>query len=83
MNFDITENFGDTATGILSLPGHMAPPGSSMGSTAFMVMHMQDGRRMRINPSCPFSAYENMPIRDEIQMFVDINTQQVKVSATS
>jgi DNA sulfur modification protein DndB len=25
-------------------------------------------------------AYENLPIREEIKLFVDINTEQVKVS---
>ena len=80
LNFDVTEAFGDTATGTLSLPGQYG--------SAWVVdgQHRLYGyayaRRTADEDRSVVSvlAYENMPIRDEIQMFVDINTQQVKVS---
>ncbi|TGR81229.1 DGQHR domain-containing protein, partial [Mesorhizobium sp. M2D.F.Ca.ET.223.01.1.1] len=80
LHFDITESFGDTATGTLSLPGQYGSAWVIDGQHrlygyAYARRHASDDRSV-----VSVLAYENMPIRDEIQMFVDINTQQVKVS---
>ena len=80
LNFDVTESFGGTATGTLSLPGQYGSAWIIDGQHrlygyAYARRDAKDDRSV-----VSVLAYENMPIRDEIQMFVDINTQQVKVS---
>lgn len=80
LQFDVTDTFGDTATGTLSLPGQYGSAWVVDGQHrlygyAYARRAAEDDRSV-----VSVLAYENMPIRDEIQMFVDINTQQVKVS---
>ena len=80
LHFDVTESFGDTATGILNLPGQYGSAWIIDGQHrlygyAYARRESNDDRSV-----VSVLAYENMPMRDEIQMFVDINTQQVKVS---
>ena len=78
LRFDIGETFGDTATGTLHLPG--------LYGSALVIdgQHRLYGyahaSRSEENDRSVFSvlAYENLPIQEEIKLFVDINTQQVK-----
>src|SRR5262249_3655428 len=80
LRFEVREKFEDTATGILSLPGQYG--------SAWVVdgQHRLYGYAYATRPEendrsvVPVLAYENLPVRDEIDLFVDINTQQVKVS---
>lgn len=80
MRFDITETFGDTATGVLTLPGQYGSAWIIDGQHRLYGYAYASRGEERDNSVVSVLAYENMPIRDEIQMFVDINTQQVKVS---
>ncbi|WP_037474529.1 DGQHR domain-containing protein [Sphingobium sp. ba1] len=79
LKFDQKDTFGDTATGTLHLPGQYGSAWVIDGQhRLYGYAHAQrfaDDRSV-----VPVLAYENLPIRDEIQLFVDINTQQVKVS---
>lgn len=80
MNFEIKETFDDTATGILSLP---ATYGSAwiidgqhrLYGYAYATRAAETDRSV-----ITVLAYENLPLREEIDLFVEINTQQVKVS---
>lgn len=80
LHFDAQENFGDTSTGILTLPGQYGSAWVIDGQ--HRLYGYAHARREAADDRSVVSvlAYEDMPIRDEIQMFVDINTQQVKVS---
>lgn len=80
LNFDVKENFGDTSTGILTLPGLYGSAWVIDGQHrlygyAYATRSEEEDRSV-----ITVLAYENLPIKDEIQLFVDINTQQVKVS---
>lgn len=80
LRFDLKEKFGETATGTLSLP-------SQYGS-AWVVdgQHRLYGYAYATrDPASDRSvvsvlAYDNLPVREEIELFVDINTRQVKVN---
>lgn len=80
LHFDAKDNFGETSTGILTLPGQYGSAWVIDGQHrlygyAYSSREENDDRSV-----VSVLAYENLAIRDEIQMFVDINTQQVKVS---
>lgn len=80
LNFSAQENFGDTSTGILTLPGQYGSAWVIDGQHR-LYGYAYAGRDAEGDRSVvSVLAYENVAIRDEIQMFVDINTQQVKVS---
>jgi DNA sulfur modification protein DndB len=80
LNFDVDGTFGDTNTGSLHLPG--------LYGSAWIIdgQHRLYGYAHAERPAeedhtvVPVLAYENLPIREEIELFIDINTQQVKVS---
>ncbi|NKM42080.1 DGQHR domain-containing protein [Rhizobium laguerreae] len=80
LRFEITQSFGDTATGILTLPGQYGSAWVIDGQHRLYGYAYASRGEERDNSVVSVLAYENMAIRDEIQMFVDINTQQVKVS---
>ncbi len=80
LHFDVKEKFGDTATGILSLPGLYGSAWIVDGQHrlygyAYATRKVEEDRSV-----VPVLAYENLPVREEIELFVDINTKQVKVS---
>ena len=80
LRFEIKETFEDTATGTLNLPGQYGSAWIIDGQHrlygyAYARRGPQDDQSV-----VSVLAYENLPIREEIQMFVDINTRQVKVS---
>ena len=80
MQFDVQHAFEDTSTGILSLPGQYGTAWIIDGQHrlygyAHASRSPEDDRTV-----VSVLAYENLPTREEIGMFIDINTQQVKVS---
>lgn len=79
LNFDIKGRFDDTATGILHLPGLYGLAWVVDGQhRLYGYAHSERGAD-RDRSVVPVLAYENLPLNEEIQLFVDINTQQVKV----
>jgi DNA sulfur modification protein DndB len=79
LHFDIGKNFGDTATGILHLPGLYGS--ASVIDGQHRLYGYAHASRSEENDRSVLSvlAYENLPLKDEITLFVDINTEQVKV----
>lgn len=80
LRFDLKENFGNTSTGILTLPGQYGSAWVIDGQHRLYGYAYARREEENDNSVVSVLAYEDMPTRDEIQMFVDINTQQVKVS---
>ncbi len=79
LNFDIRETHGETATGTLDLPGQYGCAWVIDGQHR-LYGYAYAGRDADEDRSVlSVLAYQNLPIREEIEMFVDINTQQVKV----
>jgi DGQHR domain-containing protein len=80
LQFDQKEEFGDTATGILHLPGQYGSAWVIDGQhRLYGYAHAQRSEEQD-STVVTVLAYENIPIREEIKLFVDINTEQVKVS---
>jgi DGQHR domain-containing protein len=80
LNFDIKERLGDdTATGILHLPGLYGLAWVVDGQHRLYGYAHAKRDADRDRSVVPVLAYENLPLSQEIQLFVDINTQQVKV----
>jgi DNA sulfur modification protein DndB len=80
MKFDRKESFGNTSTGRLTLPGQYGSAWVIDGQHrlygyAYASRAPEDDKSV-----VSVLAYENLPVRDEIELFVDINTKQVKVS---
>jgi DNA sulfur modification protein DndB len=79
LNFDVQDTFGETATGLLDLPGQYGSAWVIDGQHR-LYGYAYAGRSPDEDRSVvPVLAYQNLPIREEIEMFVDINTKQVKV----
>lgn len=79
LSFDIKETFGNTTTGVLDLPGQYGSAWVIDGQHR-LYGYAYAGRAPDEDKSVvSVLAYENLPVRKEIEMFVDINTQQVKV----
>jgi DNA sulfur modification protein DndB len=77
LNFVIKERFEDTASGILHLPGLYGSAWVVDGQhRLYGYAYAERGERSVV----PVLAYENLPVTEEIRLFVDINTQQVRVS---
>lgn len=80
LRFDVKERFGETATGMLELPGQYGSAWIIDGQHR-LYGYAYAGRDAEHDRSVvSVLAYENLPGRAEIEMFVDINTQQVKVA---
>ncbi|MFA6124554.1 MAG: DGQHR domain-containing protein [Sphingomonas sp.] len=80
LRFDVKETFGETATGTLELPGQYGSAWVIDGQHR-LYGYAYAGRDADEDRSVvSVLAYENLPARAEIEMFVDINTQQVKVA---
>lgn len=80
LRFDVKEKFGETATGMLELPGQYGCAWVVDGQHR-LYGYAYAGRDADEDRSVvSVLAYENLPARAEIEMFVDINTQQVKVA---
>ena len=80
LQFEKKEDFGESSTGILSLPGQYGCAWVIDGQ--HRLYGYAHSRRSSENDNSVVTvlAYINLPIRDEIKLFVDINTEQVKVS---
>lgn len=79
LNFDVQQTHGETATGLLDLPGQYGCAWVIDGQHR-LYGYAYAGRSEEEDKSVvSVLAYQNLPIREEIEMFVDINTQQVKV----
>jgi DNA sulfur modification protein DndB len=79
LNFAVQETYGETATGLLDLPGQYGCAWVIDGQHR-LYGYAYAGRGADEDRSVvSVLAYQNLPIRDEVEMFVDINTQQVKV----
>ncbi len=79
LQFEQKEVFGDTATGILYLPALYGSAWVIDGQHrlyGYAHAALFEGDRSVVT----VLAYENLPIREEIDLFVKINTEQVKVS---
>lgn len=80
LRFDVRERYGDTATGMLELPGQYGCAWVVDGQHR-LYGYAYAGRGADEDRSVvSVLAYENLPARAEIEMFVDINTQQVRVA---
>jgi DGQHR domain-containing protein len=80
LNFDVTETFGDTATGILHLPGQYGSAWVIDGQHRLYGYAYANRRAEEDRSVVSVLSYDNLSIREEIKLFVDINSQQVKVS---
>ncbi|MER9473750.1 DGQHR domain-containing protein [Mesorhizobium sp. M0520] len=80
MNFDVKDNFDETSTGILSLPGKYGSAWIIDGQ--HRLYGYAHAKRLPENDRSVITvlAYENLPTKDEIKLFVDINTKQKKVN---
>ena len=79
IRFDQAETFGDTATGTLHLPAQYGSAWVIDGQhRLYGYAHAE--RLERDRSVVTVLGYENLPIREEIDLFVKINTEQVKVS---
>ncbi|WP_394654059.1 DGQHR domain-containing protein [uncultured Sphingomonas sp.] len=79
LNFAVQDTYGETATGLLDLPGQYGCAWVIDGQHR-LYGYAYGGRDADEDRSVvSVLAYQNLPIREEIEMFVDINTQQVKV----
>ena len=80
LRFDKSGDVGEMQVGSLTLPGQYGSAWVIDGQHRLFGYAHSD-----LDPSSDRSvvsvlAYENLPVRDEIRLFVDINTEQVKVS---
>jgi DNA sulfur modification protein DndB len=79
LQFDQKENFGDTATGTLQLPAQYGSAWVIDGQHRLYGYAHADAFA-NDKSVVTVLAYENLPIREEIDLFIKINTEQVKVS---
>lgn len=80
LNFDVSETYGDTQTGFLNLPGQYGSAWVIDGQHRLYAYAYASRLPEEDRSVVSVLAYEGLPIRDEIEMFVAINTQQVKVN---
>ncbi|WP_242152976.1 DGQHR domain-containing protein [Sphingomonas sp. BAUL-RG-20F-R05-02] len=79
LNFDLGENFGQTSTGMLNLPGQYGSAWVIDGQHRLYGFAYAGRSPDEDDSVVSVLAYENLPVRKEVEMFVDINTKQVKV----
>ncbi|KRQ98844.1 DGQHR domain-containing protein [Bradyrhizobium valentinum] len=80
LQFDRKESFDDTSFGTLNLPGQYGSAWVIDGQHRLYGYAHAERAAEQDRSVVSVLAYENLPVREEIEMFVDINTQQVKVS---
>ena len=81
LRFEAKDKFGDTATGMLELPGQYGSAWVIDGQHR-LYGYAYAGRDADEDRSVvSVLAYENLAASAEIKMFVDINTKQVKVQS--
>ena len=82
LKFDIIKKFGDEALGVLHLPPNYASAWIIDGQHrlyGYAYAHGTDGYNQD-STVLPVLAYENLPADKEMNLFIDINSKQVKVS---
>lgn len=77
LRFKKTESFEDTTFGMLTLPGQYGSAWVIDGQHRLYGFAFAERAK---NHVIPVLAYENLPAPQEMQLFVDINCEQVKVS---
>jgi len=80
LQFDQKERFGDTATGTLTLPSKYGSAWVIDGQHRLYGYAYASRSPEEDHAVVSVLAYDNLPVREEIKLFVDINTEQVKVS---
>ncbi len=80
LHFDQKETFGDTATGILHLPAQYGVAWVIDGQHRLYGYVYSSRTASEDKSVVSVLAYQNLPVRQEIEMFVVINSQQKKVS---
>jgi DNA sulfur modification protein DndB len=80
LRFDKQESFEDTSTGILHLPANYGSAWVIDGQHRLYGYVYSSRVKENDNSVVSVLAYEDLPIREEMELFVDINTRQVKVS---
>jgi len=77
LNFRKIQSYEDTAFGTLTLPGQYGCAWVIDGQHRLYGYAFSKGKGKHV---VPVLAYENLPIAEEMKLFVDINSEQVKVS---
>ena len=80
LQFDQKERFGETATGTLTLPSKYGSAWVIDGQHRLYGYAYATRSPDEDHSVVSVLAYENLPVREEIKLLVDINTEQVKVS---
>lgn len=79
LQFQPHDKFGDTSTGMLTLPGQYGIAWIIDGQhRLYGYAHSKRGEKDD-HSVVSVLAFDNLPIKEEIEMFVDINTKQVKI----
>lgn len=81
LQFDSRETYGDEAWGTLHLPPNYASAWIIDGQHRLYgyVYAREDGGFKDDSTALPVLAYENLPAEKEMNLFIDINSKQVKV----
>ena len=82
LRFDVKENFGEEALGTLHLPPNYASAWIIDGQhRLYGYAYAREKEGFNADSSVlPVLAYENLPAEKEMNLFIDINSRQVKVS---
>lgn len=82
LKFDIEKNFGEKALGVLHLPPNYASAWIIDGQhRLYGYAHACGTESFNQDATVlPVLAYENLPAEKEMNLFIDINSKQVKVS---
>jgi len=79
LQFQPRQKFGDTATGMLTLPGLFGCAWIIDGQHRLYGYAYAERSEANEHSVVSVLAYENLPLKEEIRMFIDINTKQVKI----
>lgn len=81
LKFDVIEKVGDEALGKLYLPANYASAWIIDGQHRLYgyAYAREDGGYNQDKTTLPVLAFENLPSEDEMNLFIDINSKQVKV----
>ncbi|QIG81723.1 DGQHR domain-containing protein [Sphingosinithalassobacter tenebrarum] len=82
LKFEVHDTFGDEALGVLHLPANYASAWIIDGQhRLYGYAHAREaGGYETDRTTIPVLAYENLPAEREMNLFIDINSKQVKVS---
>ena len=82
LQFEKIKNYGDEALGILNLPSNYASAWIIDGQhRLYGYAYAREGDGFKQDKTTiPVLAYENLPAESEMNLFIDINSKQVRVS---